>query len=55
MEKFKNEYNATDYTIKKILRSDPISKYYALRKGDIVRIIRPSPTSGEAIDYRIVM
>lgn len=55
MEKFKSEYNATDYTTKKMLRSDPISKYYALRKGDIIRIIRPSQTSGEAIDYRIVM
>lgn len=55
MDKFKAEYNATDYTTKKMLRSDPIAKYYALRKGDIIRIIRPSPTSGEAIDYRIVM
>lgn len=55
MEQFKNEYNATDYTTKKILRGDPISKYFALKKGDIIRIIRPSPTSGEAIDYRIVM
>jgi DNA-directed RNA polymerase subunit H (RpoH/RPB5) len=55
MEAFKAEYNATDYTTKKILRSDPIAKYYALRKGDIIRIIRPSPTSGEAIDYRIVL
>ncbi|XWV26581.1 DNA-directed RNA polymerase subunit 5 [Tupanvirus soda lake] len=55
MEKFKSEYNATDYTTKKILRSDPVAKYFALRKGDIMRIIRPSPTSGEAIDYRIVM
>lgn len=55
MEKFKNEYNATDYTTKKLLRSDPIAKYFALRKGDIIRIIRPSPTSGQAIDYRVVM
>lgn len=54
MEQVKTEYNATDYTIKKLSRSDPISKYYALRKGDIVRIIRPSPTSAEAIDYRVV-
>jgi len=54
IELFKKEYNTTDYTTKKILRSDPISKYFALRKGDIIRIIRPSPTSGQAIDYRIV-
>lgn len=55
MEKFKTEYNATEYTTKKMLRSDPVAKYFALKKGDIIRIIRPSPTAGEAIDYRIVM
>lgn len=54
MEQVKNEYNITSYTTKKMLRSDPIAKYYALRKDDIIRIIRPSFTSGEAIDYRIV-
>ena len=54
MEKVKQEYNATDYSIEKIMRSDPITKYFALKKGDIIRIIRPSPTSGEAIAYRIV-
>jgi DNA-directed RNA polymerase subunit H (RpoH/RPB5) len=54
IEKFKSEYNATDYTTKKMNRNDAIAQYYALRKGDIVRIIRPSPTSGEGIDYRIV-
>lgn len=55
MEKVKLEYNISEYTTKKLLRSDPITKYYALRKGEIVRVIRGSPTSGEAIDYRIVM
>lgn len=55
MENFKAEYNATDYTTKKMTRTDAIAQYYALKKGDIIRIIRPSQTSGEAIDYRIVM
>lgn len=55
MEQFKTEYNATDYTTKKMLRSDPIAKYFALKKGEIIRIIRPSPTSGEGVDYRIIM
>lgn len=54
MKKVKEEYNITDYTCKKILKSDPVSKYFALRKGEIIRIIRPSSTSGESIDYRIV-
>jgi len=55
IELFKSEYNATDYTTKKLLRSDPIAKYFALKKGDIVRIIRASPLSGNAIDYRVVL
>ena len=54
MDQFKLEYNATDYTTKKMLKTDPIAKYYALHKGDIIRIIRPSPTAGQSIDYRIV-
>ncbi len=55
VEQFKQEYNATDYTTKKMLKADPVAKYFALKKGDIVRIIRPSPMSGNAIDYRIIM
>lgn len=51
----KQEYNTTDYTTKKYLRTDPIPKYFALKKGDVIRIIRPSPTSGQSIDYRIVV
>lgn len=53
-ELVKKEYNITDYTTKKILKIDPIVKYYGLKKGDYIRIIRPSPTAGEVCDYRIV-
>ena len=55
MEQVKLEYNATDYTIDKLLKTDAITKYFALKKGDIIRIKRPSQTSGWAIAYRIVM
>lgn len=55
MEQVKTEYNITDYTTNKILKSDPVAKYFALKKGDIIRIIRPSPVSGQAIAYRIVI
>jgi len=54
MEKVKEEYNITEYTTEKFMRNDPVVKYFALKKGDIVRIIRPSITSGQAIAYRIV-
>ena len=37
----------------KMLISDPISKYYNLKIGDIIKIIRTSPLSGEVISFRI--
>lgn len=55
MEMVKKEYNITDYTAEKMSRFDPVARYFGLKKGDIIRIIRPSPTSGEAIAYRIVI
>lgn len=55
VEAVKTEYGITDYTTKKILRSDPITRYFALKKGDYLRVIRASPTSGKSIDYRVVM
>lgn len=35
-----------------ILKTDPMSKYLGLRGGDIVKIVRTSPTAGEYITYR---
>jgi len=39
----------------KMLISDPISKYYNLKIGDIIKIIRTSPLSGEVISFRIII
>ncbi|ARF09488.1 DNA-directed RNA polymerase subunit 5 [Indivirus ILV1] len=41
--------------IPKLFINDPMAKYYNLKKGDIVRIIRPSETSGYSSSYRIVV
>lgn len=40
--------------MKKMLTSDPIVSYFNLKRGNIIRIIRPSEQSGESVDYRIV-
>lgn len=40
--------------MKKILTSDPIVFYFNLKRGNIIRIIRPSEQSGNSVDYRIV-
>ena len=38
----------------KMLTTDPIVDYFNLKRGDIIRIIRPSEQSGKSIAYRIV-
>ena len=54
MEQVKTEYNVTPYTLPKILRTDPVVKYFGLKKGDIIRIISPSPTAGMNTSYQVV-
>jgi len=41
--------------IPKLLFNDPMARYYNLKKGDIVRVIRPSETSAYSPSYRIVV
>src|SRR5208282_767864 len=54
MEIVKTEYNMTNYTMNKTSKSDPTVKYFGLKKSNIYRVVRYSPTSGYAINYRIV-
>lgn len=39
----------------KIFISDPVARYYNMNVGDIVRIVRPSVTSGYSVFYRRVV
>ncbi len=50
----KSEYNVTNYTLNKVQKTDIIVKYFGLKKSDVYRIVRPSPTSGYSTAYRIV-
>lgn len=50
-----NLYNCKKRNIPKIYKTDPMAKYYNLKKGDIVRIIRSSENSGSSPFYRLVI
>jgi DNA-directed RNA polymerase I, II, and III subunit RPABC1 len=49
-----DKYYITKNKLPKLLRSDPIAKYYGMKSDQICKIIRKSPEVGEYIYYRLV-
>ena len=49
------EYFTKKREMPKIFVTDPVSKYYNAKIGQIFRIIRPSETSGQTFSYRLVI
>lgn len=48
-----NKANISSFTqMPLILKTDPVAKFYGLVRGDLVEIIRPSPTGGVYKNYR---
>ena len=52
---FVKSYQITRDKLPKLYLYDPISRYYNMKIGNVVRIYRPSPNSGIAITYRVVV
>ncbi len=49
------EYRATLKQLPRMLASDPVAKLLGAKPGDVVKIIRKSPTAGENVYYRVVV
>jgi DNA-directed RNA polymerase subunit H len=54
-EKLLHEYRVQPYQFPHLLSSDPAVVAIGAKPGDIVRIIRDSPTAGKYVSYRYVV
>ena len=48
------KYCVTSKELPKILKTDAALRELEAKPGDIIRIVRKSPTAGESIFYRVV-
>ena len=50
-----NKFNITPKQLPKILKNDPVVKQIEAEEGDVIKIIRKSPTAGVTTYYRLVI
>ncbi len=50
-----DKYQTTINKLPKMSVLDPVSKYYSMKKGQVIKVIRNDPEVGLAISYKLVM
>ena len=48
------KYNITKSKLPKLLKTDPVARYYGMKTDQICKILRHSPVSGYSVYYRVV-
>ena len=51
-EEIVSKFNTPKIKFPKILKTDPVARYFALKSGMMFKILRNSPEVGESISYR---
>ncbi len=55
MQELLEKYNLSLNDLPKILLTDPAIEKLNAKEGDVIKIMRDSPTAGKAIYYRVVI
>jgi DNA-directed RNA polymerase subunit H len=55
VEKLLRAYNISKENLPRIIVDDPVVKAIGAKEGDVIKIIRNSPTAGKSVVYRLVV